>query len=77
MTGAMMFRLVLLVLVTIAWGWLATRVMAQLDTYEGGFFTRMGQWMRDPEERRDRSTFLFLTFVLLAMLGMLFLLPAG
>lgn len=72
-----MFRLVLLVLVAIAWGWLATRVMAHLGTYRGSLFARLGQWMRDPEEKRDRSTFLFLTFVLLAMLAMLVLLPAG
>jgi hypothetical protein len=33
--------------------------------------------MRDPEQKRDRGTFLFLTFVLVAMIAMLVLLPAG
>ena len=77
MTGALIFRLVLLVLVAIAWGWLATRVVGVMATYEGGFAQRLGQWLRSPEEKRDRSTFLFLTFVLVAMLAMLIFLPAG
>jgi hypothetical protein len=77
MTGALIFRLVLLVLVAIAWGWLALRIFALLGTYEGSFAQRLGQWMRRPEDKRDRSTFLFLTFVLVAMLAMLILLPAG
>jgi hypothetical protein len=66
MSGALIFRLVLLVLVALAWGWLAFRAV----TSEGGF----GAWMRAPETKRDRSTFLFLSFVLAAMVGMLVLL---
>ncbi|MFW5654597.1 MAG: hypothetical protein ACOCYW_02985 [Roseicyclus sp.] len=77
MTGALIFRLVLLALVALAWGWLATRIAAQLGTFEGSLAQRIGSWLRSPEDRRDRSTFLFLTFVLVAMLAMLILLPAG
>ena len=69
MSGALIFRLVLLVLVAIAWAWLAVRAV----TAEGGF----GAWLRAPETKRDRSTLAFLTFVLAAMLAMLVLLPAG
>jgi hypothetical protein len=77
MTGALVFRLVLLALVAVAWGWLATRILGLMATYEGSFAQRLGQWMRRPEDKRDRSTFLFLTFVLVAMLAMLLFLPAG
>jgi hypothetical protein len=69
MSGALIFRLVLLVLVAIAWAWLAFRAV----TAEGGF----GAWLRAPETKRDRSTLVFLTFVLAAMVAMLVLLPAG
>jgi hypothetical protein len=48
MSGALIFRLVLLVLVAIAWAWLAFRAV----TAEGGF----GAWLRAPETKRDRST---------------------
>jgi hypothetical protein len=41
MSGALIFRLVLLVLVAIAWAWLAFRAV----TAEGGF----GAWLRAPE----------------------------
>jgi hypothetical protein len=67
MSGALIFRLVLLALVAIAWGWLAFRA----TTSEGGF----GEWLRASETKRDRSTLAFLTFVLVAMLAMLVLLP--
>jgi hypothetical protein len=69
MSGALIFRLVLLVLVAIAWAWLAFRAV----TAEGGF----GAWLRATETKRDRSTLVFLTFVLAAMVAMLVLLPAG
>jgi hypothetical protein len=76
MTGALIFRLVLLVLVGVAWGWLGLRIWATLATYDGSLPARFGQWMRNPEDKRDRSTFLFLSFVLVAMVAMLILLPA-
>jgi hypothetical protein len=47
MSGALIFRLVLLVLVAIAWAWLAFRAV----TAEGGF----GAWLRAPETKRTAA----------------------
>jgi len=77
MTGALVFRLVLLALVFVAWGWLLLRTITQAGGHRDGLGAGLGQWLRDPEAKRDRSTLFFLTFVLAAMLAMLVLLPAG
>ena len=67
MTGTLI-RTILLVLVLIAWAWILFGALRR----EGGF----GHWFRAPETRKDRNTFLFLTFVLAAMVAMQVALPA-
>ena len=62
-------RIVLLALVFLAWAWILFRAV----TAEGGF----GRWFKAAETRRDRNTFLFLTFVLAAMVATELALPAG
>ncbi|MGP1356112.1 hypothetical protein [Roseicyclus sp.] len=67
MTGTLI-RTILLVLVLIAWAWILVGALRR----EGGF----GHWFRASETRKDRNTFLFLTFVLAAMVAMQVALPA-
>ncbi|MCU4651524.1 hypothetical protein N8I71_01690 [Roseibacterium sp. SDUM158016] len=68
MTGSII-RLVLLALVFLAWAW----ILFGAIRHEGGF----GKWFGGAETRRDRNTFLFLTFVLAVMVFMQVALPAG
>lgn len=77
MSGALIFRLALMVLVFIAWAWLLLRTLAQASEHEKGMGAGVTQWLRDPGAKRDRSTLAFLSFVLAAMIGLLVLLPAG
>jgi hypothetical protein len=58
------------VLVAIAWAWLAFRAVTPRKAASGRVAAR-------PGNRSDRSTLVFLTFVLAAMVAMLVLLPAG
>ncbi len=79
MSTAATIRLVLLLLVFIAWAWLAFRtltVVSDRAKADGSFLSQLGQWFRDPDDRRDRNTLLFLTFVLAAMIFMQLALPA-
>lgn len=77
MTGAAIFRLVLLMLVFLAWALLAYRAFAVAASHEAGLGAGLKTWLRSPETKRDRSTLSFLTLVLAAMLAMRLLLPAG
>lgn len=80
MTTAALIRLVLLALVFAAWAWLAFRTLVTVSDRsksEGSFASQLAAWFRDPDDRRDRNTFLFLTFVLAAMILMQATLPAG
>lgn len=86
MTGALIFRLVLLGLVFLAWAALMYRMLftirrrAEAETGNlfpgsGGFLRHLGHWLRSPEDKTDRQTLFFLTFVLFAMIAMQILLP--
>ena len=80
MTTAITIRLVLLGLVFVAWAWLMFRTLSILnDRTQGGgsFLSELGRWFRNTEDRRDRNTLLFLTFVLAAMILMQTTLPVA
>lgn len=72
MSGALIFQLILLGLVFVAWAWLLLRTIATVRSRGG-----IGAWVRSAEDRRDRNTFLFLTLVLAIMLASQLALPAG
>jgi hypothetical protein len=63
---------VLMFLVFLAWAGMLVRAVtvwrhrAQADG--DGVMAQAGQWFRAPEDRSERNTFLFLTFVLAVML---------
>ncbi len=76
MSGATIIQLILLALVFLAWAWLLFRTITLLQS-RGGIGAELGRWFRSPEDRRDRNTLLFLTFVLAAMLFMQIALPAS
>ncbi len=79
MTTAALIRLVLLALVFAAWAWLAFRTLSTVSDRakaEGSFASQLAAWFRDPDDRRDRNTLLFLTFVLAAMILMQATLPS-
>ena len=78
MTTGQIFQLILQGLVFVAWAILMFRMLftlrrrAEAETGQvfngpGTFLRHMGHWMRSPEDKSERSTLLFLTFVLLAM----------
>jgi hypothetical protein len=67
MTGTTI-RTILLLLVALAWAWTLFGALRS----DGGF----SRWFSAPETRRDRNTFLFLSFVLAAMIAMQVALPA-
>lgn len=76
MNGATTIQIVLLVLVLIAWGWVLFSTLSRLRA-RGSLGSEIGRWFRSPEDRKDRNTFLFLTFVLAAMVLMQVALPAA
>jgi hypothetical protein len=79
MSTAETIRLILLALVFLAWVWLMFRtisVVSDRAKSEGSFGSQLGNWFRDPDDRKDRNTLLFLTFVLAAMIFMQVALPA-
>jgi heme/copper-type cytochrome/quinol oxidase subunit 3 len=78
MTGPDIFRLVLQGLVFVVWAFMLFSVLFKLRTraeketgkpWPGPItaLRQWGKWFRAPEDRRERNTLLFLTFVLLAM----------
>ncbi len=78
MTGVAIFRVVLLGLVFLVWAFTAYRILFRFrarnsdETGEmvpgtGGMMKQIGVWWRSPEDRSERNTFLFLTFVLVVM----------
>ncbi|MDG4650467.1 hypothetical protein P6F26_18645 [Roseibacterium sp. SDUM158017] len=81
MTTPTIIRLVLLALVFAAWAALMLRTLTTLRQRArdggGGFAPQLARWLRDPGDRRDRSTLLFLGFVLAAMIFMQVALPAA
>ena len=81
MSGGDIFRLVLLGLVFVVWIVMAFGLLGKLraravsDTGQGlpgprSAAKEWANWFRAPEDRRERNTFLFLTFVLVAMAAM-------
>lgn len=72
MSGALIFQLILLVLVFIAWAWLLLRTISVARSRGG-----IGAWLRSAEDRKDRNTFLFLTVVLAIMLASQLALPSA
>ena len=78
MSTGQIIQLVLQGLVFLAWAGLMFRTLfllrrrAEQDTGTtipgpGQFLTQAGRWLRAPEDRSDRNTLAFLTFVLLVM----------
>lgn len=78
MTGAVIFRLVLQALVFVVWAYMLFSVMfklrrrAEAETGQvfpglGTTLRQWGRWLSAPEDRRERNTVLFLTFVLIVM----------
>jgi hypothetical protein len=76
MSGGAIFQLVLLALVFVAWAWLMVRTISLLQA-RGGIGAEFGEWWRSPDDRKDRNTLLFLTFVLAAMAAMQIALPTA
>lgn len=76
MSGATIFQIVLLVLVFLVWAWLLYRTVTLLQS-RGRLGEELGRWLRSQEDRKDRNTVLFLTFVLAAMIVMQLALPSG
>ena len=81
MTTAGIIRLVLQALVFIAWAFMMYRMLFTLRARNedqtggafpstGGFMTQLKYWLSSEEDRQDRKTLLFLTFVLIAMNAM-------
>lgn len=78
MTTADIIRLVLQVLVFIAWAFMMYKMLLTLRQRNqdetgglfpstGGFLAQFGYWMKSDEDKMDRKTLVFLTFVLIAM----------
>jgi hypothetical protein len=88
MTAAQIVRLVLQGLVFLAWAALMFRTLFAFRTREaertgaafpsvGGFFVQAKRWLTSAEDRTDRRTLAFLTFVLVVMIAMDALAAAG
>ena len=89
MSTGQIIQLVLQGLVFLAWAGLMFRTLfllrrrAEAETGQtfagpGQFLTQLGRWLRAPEDKTDRSTLFFLTFVLFAMIASsVFLGPPG
>jgi len=88
MTGAAIFRLVLLGLVFVVWAYMMFSVMFKLrrraEAETGQTFPGPGtalrqwrRWLSAPEDRSERNTVLFLTFVLLVMSALPVILAGG
>jgi hypothetical protein len=75
MTTGAIIRLVLQALVFIAWAFLTYRMLVTLRTRSeqqtgqasGGMLAQFKHWMKSDEDKQDRKTLVFLTFVLVAM----------
>jgi len=72
MTGAETIRDLLFLAVLIVWAVRVRGIYRGIEARadEGGIVARAKAWWRAPESKSDRGTFLFLTFVLLAMIGL-------
>lgn len=80
MTTGAIIRLVLQALVFIAWAFLMYRTLFTLRNRNegqtggtfpttGGFMAQLKHWWQNPDDRLDRNTLLWLTFVLLTMIA--------
>lgn len=71
MSTGQTIQTVLMILVFLAWAGMLVRAVSvwrQRAQAEGdGVVAQAGQWFRAPEDRSERNTFLFLTFVLAVM----------
>lgn len=81
MSTGQIIRLVLQALVFIAWAFMMFRTLGLFharsaeqsgDMFPGpsGFITQAKYWLRSDEDKQDRKTLFFLTFVLFAMNAM-------
>lgn len=78
MTTGAIIRLVLQVLVFIAWAYMMYRMLFTIRARNedqtggafpstGGFMAQLKYWLKSDEDKQDRKTLFFLTFVLIAM----------
>jgi len=71
MTTGAMIRLALQALVFIAWAFMMVRTLGLFRARDAerndGFIAQAKYWLKSDEDRTDRKTLLFLTFVLIAM----------
>jgi hypothetical protein len=73
MSTGQIIQTVLMGLVFIAWAALMLRAIAlwwrRAQEAGGGALQQVGQWLRAPEDKSERGTLMFLSFVLLVMVG--------
>ena len=81
MSGVDIVRVVLLGLVAVVWAIWAFGIWSKLrarTAESGGSLTQqLGQWWRATEDRSGRNMFLFLSFVLFAMIASRLLISTG
>lgn len=81
MSTGQTIRFVLEVLVFIAWAYMMYRMLFTLRARNadqgggmfpstGGFMAQLKYWLGSEEDKQDRKTLFFLTFVLVAMIAM-------
>ncbi|MEM7723249.1 MAG: hypothetical protein AAF376_12835 [Pseudomonadota bacterium] len=71
MTGADIFRLILLILVIAVWAMLTwgvhKKLHARAEAEGNSASDQFGIWWKGAEDRKERNTFLFLTVAILIM----------
>lgn len=81
MSNGQTIRLVLELLVFVAWAFMMYRMLFTLRSRDadqgggpfpstGGFMAQLKYWIGSDEDKQDRKTLFFLTFVLAAMIAM-------
>ena len=74
MAGADIFRLILLLLVTVVWAVLTWGIHKKLHARAAASGTsasaELGKWFGAADDRKERNTFLFMTFVLAVMVAL-------
>lgn len=80
MTTAFVIRLVILLLVFLAWAALMFGALSKVSARArdgNGFLSALGAWARDPAEKKGRGTLYFMTFVLVALIIMQTAIPGA
>ena len=88
MSTGQIVRLVTMGLVFLAWAGLMFRTLNLFRSREaarsetmfpstGGFLRQLGFWLRNPADRKDRQTLLFLTAILIVMAATQAMVAAG